>query len=67
MRYVLFVLSVLTGFIGLVWFAAAKTSIHEIQAAVLFLIAAVLLAGSAIVSAVDRLRRDVLAQRPPNP
>jgi hypothetical protein len=70
MHALLYILSFLAGLLGLLTFGVAKTSIHEIQAAVLLLISAVLLAGAAVVGAVHQLRRDVLAQRtaePPTP
>ena len=67
MHILLFVLSLLAGLLGLLWFAVAKTSIHEIQAAVLLLISAVLLSGAAVVDAVHQLRRQVLAQQPSTP
>ena len=65
MQYFLLILSILVGMLGLLWLLVARTSIHEIQAAVLLLIAAVFLTGSAIVDAVNRLRKEMIAQRTP--
>ena len=50
------VLALLVG--GVVWMGA-QSAIHEIEAGVMFIVSAVLFAGSGVMSAVERLRRDV--------
>lgn len=65
MHYVLLVLAVLSGLLGMLLYLVARTSIHEIQAGVFFIVAAVLLAGGAVVQAIHRLRKEVAAQKPP--
>ena len=58
MRIILFVLAILAFITGGSILAVAKSAIHEIEAFVLFLIAAVFLSGAAIVEAVDRLHKE---------
>ena len=43
----------------------ANSAIQQIQAYILFLIAAVCLSGAGVVEAVNALRKDVLAQQVP--
>ena len=57
MRIVLFLLSLIVGFFGVILLVSAKTSIHEIQSFILFLIAAVLFSGAGIVDAITALRK----------
>jgi|GEM_PF-1999937 len=57
MRVVLFLLSLVTGFFGFVLLMIAKTALHEIQAFILFLIAAVLLSGAGVVDVLVGIRK----------
>lgn len=57
MRVLLFVLSVVAFLAGFATLASAKSAVHEILAAILFLQFCVLLTGSAIVEAISRLKR----------
>jgi predicted RND superfamily exporter protein len=66
-QYVLFLLGLLMGMLGVMFFLVAKSSIHEINAAVLLLIATVLVSSAAVVHAVERLRKEVQAARQPEP
>ena len=61
MRIFLLILCLLSGLAGLLIFAAAKSAIHEIEAFVLFLIAAVFLVGAAIVDAIHSQRNSYAA------
>jgi len=56
MRVLLFVLCAFALLVGTVILLAARSAIHEIEAFVLFLIAAVLLIGAAIVEAINSAR-----------
>ena len=58
MRVFLFLLSVLSFFAGGLIFIGSKSAIHEIEAFVLFLIAATLLSGAAVVGALNRRKKD---------
>ena len=59
MRVLLFVLCVLSFLAGAIIFASAKSSIHEIEGFVLFLIGAVFLVGASTVEAINLLRKSV--------
>jgi hypothetical protein len=61
MRVVLFVLSAIAGLYGFLVLAVAKSAVHEIEAFVMFTVAAVLLSGAGIVDAVTALRNDLSA------
>lgn len=64
MKYLCFIVGVLFGLFSLMLFSVAKTSIHEIQAAVLLLVAAVLVCSGAVINSVDRLRKVVESRTP---
>ena len=55
MRVIMFVLAVLAFVVGFVILAGAKGAVHEIEAFVLYLIAAVLFSGAAVVDAIINL------------
>lgn len=55
MRVNMFVLAVLAFLVGFVILAGAKGAVHEIEAFVLYLIAAVLFSGAAVVDAIINL------------
>jgi ABC-type transport system involved in cytochrome bd biosynthesis fused ATPase/permease subunit len=57
MHYALFIVGILTGMLGLLGWLFARTALHEVLAAVLLLICAVLICGAAIVRAIERLRK----------
>jgi hypothetical protein len=57
MRIFLLILCVLSFLAGLMIFAKAKSATHEIEAFLLFLIAAVFLIGAAIVDAIHSQRK----------
>ena len=57
MRIFLFILCLLSFLVGLMILAGAKSAIHEIEAFLLFLIAAVFLVGAAIVDAIQSQRK----------
>ena len=59
MRIILFVLTIMAFIAGGSILATAKSAIHEIEAFVLFLIAAVFLSGAAIVESVNRLHEEL--------
>lgn len=59
MRLLLFFLAVVAFLAGAGILTTAKSAIHEIEAFILLLIAAVLLSGAAIVEAVNELRREI--------
>jgi uncharacterized membrane protein len=65
MRYMLFVLGVLVATLGLFTLLLAKTSIHEILAGILLLMAAVLISGGVVASAVSQVRDELRKHRPP--
>jgi hypothetical protein len=65
MRYVLFLFGVLIGTLGLFTLLLAKTSIHEIQAGILLLMAVVLISGGVVASAVIQVRDELRKHRPP--
>lgn len=54
MKYILFLLSLLALAMSYWVFTVAKSPIHEIYAAIMLVVAAVLLSGAAIVAALDR-------------
>lgn len=54
MKYGLLLLSLLALVFSVMVYGGAKSSIHEIYAAIMLLVAAVLLSGAAIVAALDR-------------
>ncbi len=60
MRVLLFVLAVLAFLAGAGILSAATSAIHEIEAFILFLIAAVFISGAGVVEAVTLLRKDVI-------
>ena len=62
MRFVLFLLCVLAFLAGAGILADAKSAIHEIEAFILFLISAVLLAGASVVEAINLARKKVEAK-----
>ena len=57
MRMFLLILGVLIGLGGLVVFGGAESAIHEIEAFILFIIAAVLISGAAIVDVLNKIKR----------
>ncbi|MDB5384790.1 MAG: hypothetical protein JWM11_436 [Planctomycetaceae bacterium] len=57
MRNFLFLLSGLAFLVGMAVLIAAKSAIHEIEAFILFLIAAVLFVGAAVVKAIMKCVR----------
>jgi len=59
MRILLFILAILAFLAGGSVLAAAQSAIHEIEAFILFLIAAVFFSGAGIVEAVVLLRKDM--------
>jgi hypothetical protein len=63
MRILLFIGTTLAFLFALLLTLLAKSAIQEIQAYMLFLIAAVCLSGAAIVEAVNALRKEVQAQQ----
>lgn len=65
MRYVLYLLGLLAGALGLFTLLLAKTSIHEIQAGILLLMAAVLISGGVVASAVSQVLDELRKQRQP--
>jgi hypothetical protein len=62
MRPVLLILSALSMFTGLGFSAAAKSAIHEIEAFLFYLIAAVLFSAFALLHAIIRVRESTDAQ-----
>lgn len=54
MRFIIFLLSGISVFVGFLVLVTAKSAIHEIEAFILFLIAAVLLSGAAIMQALAK-------------
>ncbi len=61
MRTILVLLTALSFTVGLLTIASAKSSIHEIAAFVLFLIAAVFLSSSFIVGTINQLQDKLTA------
>ncbi len=66
MRVIMFALAVLAFLAGFAILASAKSAVHEIEAFVLYVVAAVLFAGAAIVDAIiglpKRLARNEAAE-----
>ena len=60
----LFVLSVISIIWGSGILGGATSAIHEIEAFMLFLIAAVLFVGASVVEAVNRVRRELREEEP---
>ena len=58
MRILLFVLAVLAFLSGAGVLVSAKSAVHEIEAFILFLVAAVCLSGAGVIEAVNRLRSE---------
>lgn len=58
MRFLLFILASLAFLAGACVLVFAKSAIHEIEALILFLIAAVFCSGAGIVDAVVHLRKE---------
>ena len=56
MKYLFFMLGVIAGLIGLVVLAGSKSAVHEIEALVLFLIAALWFVGDGVVAATQGLK-----------
>ena len=65
MRILLYLGAAVPFLVALVLTLVANSAIQQIQAYILFLIAAVCLSGAGIVEAVNALRKDVLAQQVP--
>lgn len=63
-RIVLFILSVVALFFGFVFLSAASTAVGEIQAFILFVVAAVLLSGASIIDSLITLRKDLSQVKP---
>lgn len=63
MRILLFILAILAFLAGASILATAKSAIHEIEAFVLFLIAAVFISGAGVVEAVNLLRKDMASKK----
>ncbi|AMV20634.1 tetratricopeptide repeat protein [Planctomyces sp. SH-PL14] len=61
MRIILIALCTIALFFGIALLGAARSAIHEIEAFVLFLIAAVLLSGAGIIEAVNLASKKLLA------
>jgi len=61
MRILLFLLAILAFLAGAVFFVSDKSTIHEIEAFILFLISAVLISGAGIVETVNLLRQEMAA------
>lgn len=57
MRWFLFGLAIIAFLSGITILAAATSALHEIEAFIVFVIAAVLLSGAAIVDAIHTMRR----------
>lgn len=55
MKFFLFIGGAVSGLLGLLFFLAAKSAIHEIEAFVLLLIGAVLIGCASIVGAIQKL------------
>lgn len=63
MKVFLFIIAVLAFLSGLGIFGAAASAIHEIEAFMLFLIAAVLLSGAGVIEAVNRLGKEIASSK----
>jgi len=63
MRFLLFIFAVAAFLAGASVLAVAQSAIHEIEAFILFLIAAVFLSGAVMVEAVKGLRKDLRSLR----
>lgn len=61
MKVLLLILGLLAGLWGLLIMAVAKGAVHEIQAYIAWLTAAVLFSGAGVIEAVDRLRAGLQA------
>jgi hypothetical protein len=61
MRVLLFLLAVVAFLAGVGILVSAQSAIHEIEAFVVFLIAAVFVSGSAVVEAVNDVRKKLEA------
>lgn len=59
----MYALAALVGALGLMVLLAAQSAVHEILAAVAFVVAAVLLGSAAVVAAVNKLRQAVQARQ----
>lgn len=55
LRYLLFALTIIALLAAIFILSAAENALHEIEAFILFLLSAVLLAGAAIVQAIEKL------------
>lgn len=64
MGVVLYVLGILACLYSVLVMGVAKSSIHEIQAGVGLVVAAVLFGAGAVCSAVDKLRKAVVERAP---
>jgi uncharacterized membrane protein HdeD (DUF308 family) len=60
MKFVLFLLSVVSFLLGLAIFFDAKNAVHEIEAYILFLLFAVCLSGAGIIEAIHLLRKEIM-------
>lgn len=65
MRVILFLLSGVALLLGLVFLQLATTALHEIEAFIMFLTAAVLLSGAGIIDAIVALQKELAQDRPP--
>jgi hypothetical protein len=62
MRFILFILAVITFIFGIFFFGAAKSAIHEIEGMIVFLISAVFFTGSCICSYAAEIRKEIKLQ-----
>jgi len=60
----LFILSVISVFLGCKILVGAESAVHEIEALILLLIAAVLFVGSSLHEAVNRVRKELREEEP---
>lgn len=63
MKVLLFLLAIAAAVVGVLILQNAKSAIHEIEAWILFLIAAVFLVGAAIVESLASLRNELRKER----
>lgn len=63
MHVFLFLCSVVSFLLGVLYVGGAKTALHEIQGHILFLTAAVCMAGAAATEAVHRVRKTIESQK----
>ena len=63
MKWLLLILSFIGAFLGIVVFASAKSSIHEIVGLAFFIISAVLFAGYGIMVSIEDLKNSLSAQK----